>query len=225
MVFKFSYTQSGYIVSSKMVVNGKIIDEQGNEIKTEEENEDVSNVVLQLLSQILGKSFLEIEPTEKAYRFLIKESLSTGENESGGIDPIAPTNKFDFSNLFNREDLKTQYSKNDLVELFDLMIKYAQRNSINIFFQPICFKDSLNIFMVNLVYLKDTISQHNDLKELINSKIPMNAFGAIGRAYENQIDKDTNIRMLQMINLIKPILQNGANKNIPTNKKWWEFWK
>ena len=222
MAFNFGYTENGNNIRSKMEVNGEIIDENGNKLEIENDEEDISEIIWKLISEILGISFESIETNEKAFRFSIKEpSYINSENQIQEVE----NDKFDFSNLFNRYDLKTKYTKDELVKLFNKMIKYAQENSINIFYQPICYKDSTNIFMANLVYLKDAISEHNDLIDLFNSKIPMNSFSAIGRAYENQIDEDTNIRMLQMIKVMKPIQQNENNKNIKENKSWWQFWK
>lgn len=221
MAFNFGYTENGENIRSKMEVNGEVIDENGNKLEIENE-EEISEIILKMIAKILGKSFENIETTEKAYRFLIKEhSYNNLENQIQDVE----NDKFDFLNLINREDFKTKYFKDDLIKLFNIMIKYAQENSINIFYQPICYKDATNIFMVNLVYLKNAISEHNDLINLFNSKIPMNAFSAIGKAYENQIDKETNIMLLQMINVMKPIQQNENNERIIANKKWWQFWK
>lgn len=222
MAFDFTYTENGSNIRSRMEVNGEIIDERGNRLEIENEEEDISEIIWKMVSEVLGIPFESIETNEKAFRFSIKEpSHIDSENKIQEIK----NDKFDFSNLLNRHDLKTKYTKEELVKLFNKMIKYAQENSINIFYQPICYKDFRNTFMANLVYLKDAISEHNDLLNLFNSKMPMNSFSAIGKAYDNQIDKNTNIKMLQMIKVMKPIQQNGNNRNIKENKKWWQFWK
>lgn len=217
MAFNFGYTEDGNNIRSKTEVNDEIIDEYGNKLDTENEG-DISEIILKLISEVLGNSFEKIELNEKAYRFLIKDTSSI--NSENQIQEVK-YDKFDFFNLFNRYDLKTKYTKDELIELFNKMIKYAQENSINIFYHPIYYKGSTNTFMANLIYLKDTISENSDLINLFNSKMPMNSFNAIGKAYENQIDKETNTRMLQMINVMKPIQYNGNKKN----KRWWEFWK
>ena len=222
MAFNFAYTENGNIIRSKMEINGEIIDEKGNKLEIENDEEDISEIIWKLISEILGISFGSIEPNEKAFRFSIKKSSHI--NSEDEIQEVK-NDKFDFSNLLNRYDLKTKYTQDELVKLFNKMIKYAQENSINIFYQPICYKGSTNTFMVNFVYLKDAISEHTDLINLFNSKMPMNSFSAIGRAYENQIDKESNIRMLQMINVMKPIQQNENIKNNIENRKWWQFWK
>lgn len=228
MAFIFSYNENQNNIRYKMEVNGEIIDESGIKLKKEDENNDISEVILNQLSEVLGKSFRNIEAGEKAYRFIIKNPSNNVENNQQSFDtPIKEVDKFDFLSILNREDLKNKYSKAELLQLFNKMVAYAQQNSINFFFHPSYYNGSSNIFMVNLLYLKDTISEHSDLLELLNTKIPMNAFGAIGKAYENQIDKEANIQMLQMINVMKPIQENGSREKLVTNnnKKWWQFWK
>lgn len=74
MAFNFSYTENNEIIRSKLEVNGEVIDEYGNKLITEIENEDISEVIWNQISAVLGKKFGDIQLQEKSLRFYIKSS-------------------------------------------------------------------------------------------------------------------------------------------------------
>jgi len=221
MTFSFEYSENDNIIRSKMDVNGEIIDENGEKLQVENENDDISEVIWKQIETVLGKPFLNIELEEKAFRFLIKNNSFTVNQPIK--DEVKEFDKFDFLVPISREKLKSEYSQNDFKELFDKMIKYAQQNTINIFLQPNFQEQKHYVFMKNFVALKETISEDSGLFSFFNSKIILNAFQAFGKANRTHIDSKTNTEMMQMIMAIKPV--NQSKVIIKNSKKWWQFWK
>lgn len=117
MAFNFEYTENEKHIRSKMVVNEEVIDEEGIKLKAEYENDDTSEHIWQQLSLVLGKSFWSIEPDEKAYRFLIREAANKTEQEIIEPRPVVKIDKFDFSNLYKQEDLETQHSNTEMINI------------------------------------------------------------------------------------------------------------
>lgn len=87
MAFNFSYTENNDLIRSKLEVNGEVIDEYGNKLTTENENEDISEVIWNKISVVLGKKFWDIQPEEKSLRFYIKsDDIQVNQNSSIASD-------------------------------------------------------------------------------------------------------------------------------------------
>lgn len=103
MTFSFGYSENDNIIRSKMDVNGEIIDENGEKLQVENENDDISEVIWKQIETVLGKSFWSIEPEEKAYRFLIKNDSSNNQPVNNEQDELTENEK----RLKNTEAYKT----------------------------------------------------------------------------------------------------------------------
>src|SRR5690606_28193651 len=108
MTFSFEYSENDNIIRSKMDVNGEIIDENGEKLQVENENDDISEVIWKQIETVLGKPFLNIELEEKAFRFLIKNNSFTVNQPIK--DEVKEFDKFDFLVPISREKLKSEYS-------------------------------------------------------------------------------------------------------------------
>lgn len=70
MAFKMDYCENGMEKRSVFELNGEIMEEEGEELSIESESEDTLEAVWNLVGDLLGKSFWEIEPDEKVMRYV-----------------------------------------------------------------------------------------------------------------------------------------------------------
>ena len=73
MTFNIGYTENDVLVRSIMKVNDDIIDEEGEPLQCEIDNEDdMTEAIFDQIGEVIGMHFYEIELDEKAYRFYLK---------------------------------------------------------------------------------------------------------------------------------------------------------
>lgn len=73
MTFNIGYTENDVLVRSIMKVNDDIIDEEGEPLQCEIDNEDdMTEAIFDQIGEVIGTHFYEIELDEKAYRFYLK---------------------------------------------------------------------------------------------------------------------------------------------------------
>lgn len=82
MSFYFGYSENNNVIRSKMEVNGKVLNKEGNKLQIENEIDDVSEVIWKQIETVLGKPFWSIEPEEKVYRFSIKNNYFEEDSNS-----------------------------------------------------------------------------------------------------------------------------------------------
>jgi len=76
MTFNIGYTENGQVVRSIMKVNDEVLDEEGEPLKSEIDNEDMTEAIFDQIGEVIGIHFYEIELEEKAYRFNLKNTTS-----------------------------------------------------------------------------------------------------------------------------------------------------
>ena len=73
MTFNIGYTENDVLVRSIMKVNDEIVDEEGEPLQCEIENEDdMTEAIFDQIGEVIGMHFYEIELDEKAFRFYLK---------------------------------------------------------------------------------------------------------------------------------------------------------
>lgn len=69
MAFNLSYCEGLKLRRSFMTMNNGIITDEGEKLQVEENTSDASEIIWKQLNAVLGKSFWNIEPSEKAHRY------------------------------------------------------------------------------------------------------------------------------------------------------------
>lgn len=217
MSFYLSYSVNNRTFRNVMEFENEKLTDDGEKLDFEEDQE-TSELVWDFISYVLGEDYWGISESDKTYRFAIVQKDSfTIENFT--ID------KFDFLIPISMDEFQSNYSQDDWLELWNQMMDYAKTHTLNIFQHPSKFQGNHHIFMVNLLYLKNTLSNHPDLMKIFHTKIPINAFNAIGKAYSIQIDEESDERMKELIQVIPPISRQKFEPTPLFDKKWWEFWR
>jgi hypothetical protein len=96
MTFNIGYTENDVLVRSIMKVNDEIIDEEGEPLQCEIDNEDMTEAIFDQIGEVIGMHFYEIELDEKAYRFTLKNIASVQQptqvqvEEEPAISKIEP---------------------------------------------------------------------------------------------------------------------------------------
>jgi hypothetical protein len=108
MTFNIGYTEIGEVVRSIMKVNDEVLDEEGEPLQCEIDNEDMTEVIFDQIGEVIGIHFYEIELEEKAYRFNLKNTTSVEQpvqvpiEDERAISIIEPEEKKDVrQQLFN----------------------------------------------------------------------------------------------------------------------------
>jgi hypothetical protein len=217
MAFYLAYSLNNRTIRTIMEFEGEIITDDGEELDFEDRQE-TSELIWDFVSHVLGEDFWEIDESEKVYRFAMIDK----ENP---IIEQPKRDKFDFLMPISMEEFQSNYNQEEWLELWNKMMEYAKNNSLNIFNHPSKFQGNHNLFMVNLLYLKNTLMDQPELMKVFQSKIPLDAFSAIGKAYSIQFDEDTDKKMKELIQSIPTIHLQKTESFPPVDKKWWEFWK
>lgn len=217
MAFYFAYSVNNRTQRTLLEFEGERITDEGEEFDFEE-NQETSELIWEYISHVLGEDFWEIDESAKAYRYAI---VSEAKNET----IPTPKDKFDFLIPISTNEFQSNYSQEELLHLWNQMMIYAKTHSLNIFNHPSKFQGNHNIFMVNLLYLKNTISTFPELVKTFQSKIPLDAFNAIGKAYSIDFNEETDRKMKQLVQAIPTIDLHQPQKSTSVDKKWWEFWK
>lgn len=69
MAFNLNYCVGTETVRSIMEVNGEVMNDEGQKLAVDEQSADTSEIIWGQVGEVLGKSFWDIEPEEKAYRY------------------------------------------------------------------------------------------------------------------------------------------------------------
>lgn len=72
MTFNFNYSENNRSIRYVMELEGDIIDDDGEQLEIEEKSASTVETIWKQINQLLGESFWKIEPTEKAFRYIIK---------------------------------------------------------------------------------------------------------------------------------------------------------
>jgi hypothetical protein len=218
MAFNINYCENGIEKRSIMEVNGERMQNEGNPLEVEEKSGDTSEIIWNQIEVVLGKSFWNIEPDEKAMRYVF--TTNNGQSEIAEQD-------FDINTPISKDDISNKFSDTELFNLFDEILKFAQTNQINIFLHPWAHKDNSRKFM-NLFSIVEEISKRPNVTQKIESRMPLERFKMICRFDPDKVDDKTNKQMLQELNKIK-LGNNDLLKTETaietTEKKWWLFWK
>lgn len=222
MISYLNYTENAKSKRTILEFEGERSIDEGNLLPIEEEEIDTAELIWAQFEEVFGESFWDIDPNGIVHRFqLIRkpENTKTTTSES----PKKEFDKFDFSILLNHEKLKTDYSQEELLELFNRMIRFAQEQKLQIFHHPNNYEAGENIFHRNFYYLKQAIALNPTLEALLQERIPMNAYNAFVRMQKAQISSTENTQMMELIQALRPITL--IDKTVQTDKSWWEFWK
>lgn len=217
MAFYLAYSVNNRPLRTLMEFEGEKITDEGEELDFEE-GQETSELIWDFVSHVLGEDFWEIGESKKAFRF-------TRIDKENPIMEPPKRDKFDFLIPISMEVFQSDYNQEECLELWNKMMEYAKAHSLNIFNHPSKFQGNHNLFMVNLLYLKNTLLGKPELMKIFQSKIPLDAFSAIGKAYSIQFDEDTDKKMKELIQMIPPISLQRKDPIPSVDKKWWEFWK
>lgn len=73
MAFNINYCENGVEKRSMMEVNDERMQDEGEKLEVEDESEDTSEIIWNQIEKVIGKSFWDIEPDEKAVRYVLKQ--------------------------------------------------------------------------------------------------------------------------------------------------------
>ena len=93
MAFSINYCENGIEKRSIMEVNEERMADEGQKLAIEATSEDTSEIIWNQLEVVLGKSFFEIEPDEKAVRYVFKKAKATTVKKEAPTNTEAIRNK------------------------------------------------------------------------------------------------------------------------------------
>lgn len=217
MAFNINYCENGVEKRSIMEVNDERMTDEGEKLEVEGKSEDTSEIIWNQIEQVIGKRFWDIEPDEKAVKYVFSKNTGTVSSEKKTYDIDKPLPK---------EDLSNKFSDDELFEYFDQIIEFAQKNQINAFLIPWSHKDNSRKFM-NLFGIITEISNRPNLSNQITKRMPLERFKMLCRFDPDKVDSRTSKQMMKELNMINNSSNTiQSNKSLkPIEKKWWEFWK
>ncbi len=98
MAFNINYCENGIEKRSIMEVNDERICDEGEALEVEVNSEDTSEIIWNQIGKVIGKSFWDIEPEEKAIQYIfVKEQAQKPIEEEivKEVEPISSTNHFE----------------------------------------------------------------------------------------------------------------------------------
>jgi len=218
MAFNINYCENGVEKRSIMEVNDERMQDEGDKLAIEAKSEDTSEIIWNQIEVVIGKRFWDIEPDEKAVRYVFTKNTGTLETEKKTYNINEPIPK---------EDLTNKFSDDELFLYFDRIIEFAQQNQINPFLIPWSYKDNSRKFM-NLFSIITEISNRPNLVKDITKRMPLERFKMLCRFDPDKVDSKTNSQMLKELNMINSKTNNFSSNETPNSseeKKWWQFWK
>lgn len=230
MAFNISYCENGVEKRSIMEVEGNRMTDEGEKLKVESISEDASEIIWNQIEEVIGKRFWDIDPSEKATRYIFsKDKKSIQETTKAVVDEVdtESSNEATKDKPISKDDLKNNYTDQQLIKSFDDIIKFSQDNQINIFLHPWAHKNNSRKFM-NLFSIISEIKSRPKLSGEITKRMPQARFDMICRFDPEKVDPKTNAKMLAELNKIN--LKNSHTSTerktkVTESKKWWEFWK
>ena len=231
MAFNISYCENGIEKRAIMEVEGNRMSDEGDKLEVESKSVDASEIIWNQLEVIMGKRFWDIDPSEKAIRYLFSKEKKPIQETAKVANVVKPkqaaTNEVIGDKPISKEDLKNNYTDKQLIQAFDQIIKFSQDNQINIFIHPWAHKNYSRKYM-NLFSIITEIESRPKLNSEIAKRLPQARFDMICRFDPEKVDSKTNNKMLAELNKIKLNHSNAsanAVSKVNVNKKWWEFWK
>jgi hypothetical protein len=101
MAFYINYCENGIEKRSIMEVNDERMQDEGEKLEVENNAEDTSEIIWNQLEVVIGKRFWDIEPDEKATRYLfVHENISNTEPEIITNAIVEPKNDI-VQNIYN----------------------------------------------------------------------------------------------------------------------------
>jgi hypothetical protein len=101
MAFYINYCENGIEKRLIMEVNDERMEDEGEKLGVENTAEDTSEIILNQLEVVIGKRFWDIEPDEKATRYLfVHENISNTEPEIITNAIVEPKNDI-VQNIYN----------------------------------------------------------------------------------------------------------------------------
>lgn len=193
MAFNIGYCEYGVEKRSFMVVNGEKLIDTGSKLEVEQKSEDPSEIIWNQLEVMLGKSFWGINESEKATRYVFVKDKK----------PIDLTSKkVDLEKPISQEDFKNNFSDALLLQTFDQIVEFAQKNQINLFLYPWAHKNNSRQFM-NLFSIIKEIMTRPKLANEIAKRMPLQRFAMICRFDPEKVDPKINADMIAEMNKIK----------------------
>lgn len=191
MAFNLNYCENGVEKRSIIEVNDERMTDEGERLEVEEKSEDTSEIIWNQIEQVIGKRFWDIEPDEKAVRYVFSKNTGTVSSEK---------TTYDIDKLIPKEDLSNKFSDDELFEYFDKIIEFAQQNQINAFLFPWSHKDNSRKFM-NLFGIITEISNRPNLSNHITKRMPLERFKILCRFDPDKVDSRTSKQMMKELNM------------------------
>lgn len=92
MAFNIKYCENSIEKRSILEVNGERMHDQGEKLDIEDKSEDTAEIIWNQIEVVIGKRFWDIEPDEKAIRFVFSKKndnkTETNKNNLNDIGPI-----------------------------------------------------------------------------------------------------------------------------------------
>lgn len=218
MAFNINYCENGVEKRSIMEVNDARMVDEGEKLEVEENSEDTSEIIWNQIEKVIGKKFWDIEPDEKAVRYVFVKEAETKDSiqESNDIDKIIPDDAF------------SKFSDDEIIQNFDGIIEFAQKHQINAFLYPWSHEGNSKKFM-NLIGIVEEMVNRPTLSNEVNKRITMVQLKQLCRFNPDKVDSQTAELMMRELNKInKSRISQKPTENKKSNtmvKKWWEFWK
>ena len=92
MVFNLNYCENGIEVRSIMEVESEMIDNSGEKLEVEEKSNNTSEIIFNQIEVVLGKSFWDIEPNEKVFRYCFSNINNTTKQKDNIIQIVEELN-------------------------------------------------------------------------------------------------------------------------------------
>jgi len=204
MAFNINYCENGIEKRSIMEVNEERMQDEGEKLVVEEKSEDTSEIIWNQIEVVIGKRFWDIEPNEKAIRYVFSKNIGTIEFDK---------KMYNFDEPISNEDLSNKFTDDELFQYFDQIIEFAQKNQINAFLFPWSHKDNSRKFM-NLFSIITEILNRPNLSNFISKRMPFEKFNKLCRFDPDKVDSKTNMQMLKELNMINSTLKNSNSSNI-----------
>lgn len=94
MAFNVNYCEKGIEKRAIMEVNGERMLDKGEKLDVETLSEDTSEIIWNQMGEVIGKSFWDIEPDERATRYVFRKTTQpiqkTTENSTVEKEPLLP---------------------------------------------------------------------------------------------------------------------------------------
>ena len=126
MVFNLNYCENGIEVRSIMEVESEMIDNSGEKLEVEEISDDISEIIFNQIEVVLGKSFWDIEPNEKVFRYCFSNTNNTTEQKENIIEILKEPNVIETiennENKIDKAESSVQTNISDFLPVIGVVI-------------------------------------------------------------------------------------------------------